>query len=97
MALFAIALGNGTCLGLEISAYGLFGVAQKILWFGRLDFVEMARKRHRLPVEKIAAASDAVEGDLVSAENQAGETVSRICHQRHISPGVGRVARMDAD
>src|SRR5258705_8609830 len=50
-----------------------------------------------LPVEEIAAAVDAVEGDLVAAQNQTCEGVSWIAHAGEVAPGVGRVAGVDAD
>src|SRR4051812_2000704 len=57
----------------------------------------MLLKRQRLPVEKITAAIAAIEGDLVSAEDEAGERVSRIGHASHVAPGVCGISGMNPD
>src|SRR5207253_2151355 len=49
------------------------------------------------PVEEVAAAIGAVVGDLERAQDQAGDGVARVADARHVAPGVGRVAGVDAD
>ena len=73
------------------------GFAKESRGIGRLDLLEVIPKRERFPIEKIAAPSDAVEGDLISAENQASKSVSRIADPRQVAPGAGRIAGMDSD
>ena len=48
-------------------------------------------------MEEVAAAIDAVVGDLEGAQDQAGDRVPRVRGAGHVPPGVGRVAGVDAD
>ena len=48
-------------------------------------------------MEEVAAAIDAVAGDLVAAQDQAGGRVPRVGRAGHVPPGVDRVAGVDAD
>src|SRR5882724_7113996 len=95
MAKFTVTLGNSARLGLKISADGIFGIAQQILSVLAFNFLKMPCEGERLPIEEIAAAGCAIEGNLVGSENQAGKTVSRVGHECHVAPGISGVARMN--
>ncbi|HEX3451296.1 MAG TPA: hypothetical protein VHS97_23785 [Isosphaeraceae bacterium] len=48
-------------------------------------------------MEKVAPSLHAVTSNLVGAEYQAGDGISRVAHLGHVSPRIGRVARVDSD
>src|SRR5207249_1964142 len=97
MAQLAVALNYRAGFALEISTNRLVGLAQQRLGIIRFDLAEVPGDRQRLPVEEIAAARGAIEGHLISAENQAGKAIARAAHARHVAPGVGRIAGVDAN
>ena len=97
VAEFAVAAHDGRGVGLEVLADGFIGFAQERVGLGGFDLVEMPLHRQRRPVQEIAAARGAVEGDLIRAENEAGEGVSGVAHAGQVAPGARRIAGMHAD
>ena len=57
----------------------------------------MALNRDRLPVQEITTTGGAVQRDLVRAQDHAGERVSCIADAGHVAPGIGGIARVNAN
>src|SRR5207244_178600 len=94
---FAVAMNDGSDVGLKVLPDRFIGFVQESRGIGRLDLVEVIAKRERFPIEKIAGPCDAVESNLVSSGNQASKSVSGIADPRQVAPGAGRIAGMDSD
>src|ERR1043166_8637924 len=93
-AQLSVAMDNSGGPGLKIPANGVFQFTQHRFCGRRLDLIDMLLQWQGLPVLKITAAIRAVDGNLIRAENQAGEAISRVGDTRHVSPGVGGISCM---
>ena len=97
MAERAVAMNYGCGARLQILADALVGFLQQGLFLSGLDLLHMLLQRQRLPIQKIPAAGDAVQGDLIGAQNETGKSISRIADPSEIAPGTSGVTGMDAD
>src|SRR5206468_4071869 len=84
-------------VALEILTDGFIGFLQETLRGGGFDLIEMPLDGDGLPVLEIAATVGAIERDLIRAQDKAGMGVSRVADPRHVAPGIGGIAGMDAD
>src|SRR6185503_5346838 len=91
------ALDDGGGARLPLLADRAVELAAERLRIRRRHERQVVGRRLRLPVEEVAAAGDAVEGDLVRAEDQAGEPVPRGADAAHAAPRARGIARVDAD
>ena len=97
VAEFAVTTHDGCGVGLEVLADRIIGFAQERVGLGGFDFIEVPFDRERRPIQEIAAARRAVEGNLIRAENEAGEGVSGVADAGEVAPGARRIAGMHAD
>src|SRR6267378_3890737 len=97
MAKFTVALDYGGCARLKVSTDGFIGFGQQGGGLGTFDELNMALQREWIPMQEVTAAGGAVEGDLVSAENQAGESIARVAYSGQVAPGASGVTSVDTD
>jgi hypothetical protein len=93
----AQAEGESGGAGLFVGTDGGVELVVEVGCLDGADGFEVFGSRMGGPVEEVASSVDAVEGDLVGAEDEAGALVAGVGDGGHVSPGVGGVAGVDAD
>src|SRR5207247_6937551 len=88
---------DGRGVGLEVLADCIIGFAQEGVGLSGFDFIEVPLDRERRPVQEIAAARGAVQGNLIRAENETGKSVPGVTDAGEVAPGARGIAGVPAD
>src|SRR5690348_14400941 len=94
-----LAVPSDSCrsVSLKVLADGLVSLAKKGFGVGCCDLGQMVRSRQWVPVQEVAASSNPVQSDLVSAKNQAGVCVPRVANPGKVAPGASGIAGVHTD